>query len=175
MSEIVLVGNSALRTRCEEVDLTLLPSLNIETLLNRMHNTMKEERGIGLAANQIGVTMRIFILKLDDTSFKEYINPIITSAIELVPFEGEACLSVPGTSATTQRFRQVDLQWYDRNGTQQHSSFTDLQAFAVQHEMDHLDGKLYIDAFGPARKLLIMDKHRKYLKQVSRRSRNNLR
>ena len=162
MSEKVrLAGDPVLRAPCKKFDLNDLEYS--DKLLSKMYETMTAEKGIGLAANQIGESVQVFILK-DGDSYKEYINPEITGQSDLVSFEGEACLSIPGASATTKRFKQVKLAWTDRNGINIEGSFEDINAFAVQHEMDHLNGKLYIDQFGPVKRDLVLTKHRKYLK-----------
>lgn len=163
--KVRLISDPALRVQCTRINVSTYP---IDALLTRMYDTMCAERGIGLAANQIGETVQVFILKYED-SYQEYINPSFTILTDLVDFEGEACLSIPGTSATTKRYKVVGLNWQDRNGKSQYSIFTDLRAFAVQHEMDHLQGKLFIDAFGSLKRDLVLGKHRKYLREIRRR------
>ena len=162
MSKIRHLGDAALRTVCKP--LTSENGLDsVEDLLLEMHETMTAEQGIGLAANQIGQCVRVFILK-DGDSFKEFINPEIVSQMETVDFQGEGCLSIPGVSAPTKRFRRVNMTWTDRAGRTQEGEFLDMDAFAVQHEMDHLNGKLYIDQFGPVKKEMVVKKHKKFLK-----------
>ncbi|CAM6003918.1 unnamed protein product [Sphagnum balticum] len=139
--KVRLITDPVLRKVCETVDVSSDPMFLLG-LLETMNETMIAERGIGLAANQIGHPIRVFILKKDD-SYKEYINPEITSSSELVSFEGEACLSIPGTSGATQRYRRVSLTWVDRHGIKIEGNFEDMEAFAVQHEMDHLNGMLF--------------------------------
>jgi peptide deformylase len=166
MAEAVRILNDPiLRRKCDPVDTANLsadPKV-VQSLLDEMFATMTAEKGIGLAANQVGYTVQIFILK-DGDSFKEFINPEIVSQSELVDFEGEGCLSIPGTSGKTKRYKQLTLTWLDRNGTKNESVFQDMQAFAVQHEMDHLNGKLYIDQFGPVKRDLVLSKHRKHMR-----------
>jgi len=167
-TSVRLLDDPVLRKVCDPVDIWEAHVLHdIENLLKEMHETMVAERGIGLAANQIGRSLRIFIKK-DGDSFKEFINPKILSKEELVDFEGEGCLSIPGTSATTQRYRKLTLTWQDRTGTTHEGQFEDMDAFAVQHEIDHLDGKLYVDQFKPLKRDMVVKKHKKYLK-LSRR------
>lgn len=160
--KVRLINDPVLRKPCSEVN--PLDMVFIQGLLDSMYDTMVEEQGIGLAANQIGHSVRVFILK-DGDSYKEYINPEIIAQTEPVDFEGEGCLSIPGTSATTKRFKKVTLTWLDKNGIKNQSDFEDLRAFAVQHEMDHLNGKLYVDQFGPMKRTLVLDKHKKYLRR----------
>lgn len=141
---------------------------DIDGLLKEMHETMVAERGIGLAANQIGRSLRIFIKKTEN-GYQEFINPLILSAEEEVAFEGEGCLSIPGAVATTKRFRKLRLQWQDRTGTTHEGSFEDMDAFAIQHEIDHLNGKLYVDQFGPLKRDMVVKKHKKFLKLSGRK------
>jgi peptide deformylase len=104
-----------------------------------------------------------------DESFEEYINPEVLEASDLVDFENEVCLSIPGAFATTKRFKRLKLRWEDQNGIKKEGEFLDLQAFAVQHEMDHLDGKLYVDQFGPLKRQMVVAKHKKFLRLFRRR------
>jgi peptide deformylase len=161
LPRVRLLSDPVLRKVCEPLDLA--DRTFIEGLLEAMHETMKLEDGIGLAANQIGAPVRAFILK-DGESYKEYLNPEMTSQGELVLFEREACLSIPGTFAPTQRYNKVLLSWTTKSGEAKSATFEDLQAFAVQHEMDHLNGKLYIDQLKPLRRDMVLSKHRKFLR-----------
>jgi peptide deformylase len=130
---------------------------------------MIAEHGMGLAANQVGWLLRIFILKDNSAEgFREYINPEVLSQEELVDFEGEGCLSIPGATANTKRFRKLSLVWQDRHGATYTDEFLDMKAFAVQHEMDHLDGKLYVDQLGPMKRSLVLGKHKKFLRELGR-------
>jgi peptide deformylase len=160
--KVRLASDPVLRKVCENADL-LNDHVFIFGLLEAMNETMRAEGGIGLAANQIGIPVRVFILKSNE-SYREYINPEVICQSDLVPFEGEACLSIPGASATTKRFNRLSLTWLDKNGIKTEGNFEGMDAFAIQHEMDHLNGKLYVDQFGPLRKDMILTKHRKYLK-----------
>jgi peptide deformylase len=157
-----LVSDSVLRTPCDPVNF-LEDHTFIVGLLEAMNETMVASNGVGLAANQIGVSVKVFILK-NETSFNEFINPEILSQSDLVPFEGEACLSIPGALATTKRYSTLKLKWFDRFGIEKQETFTGFRAFAVQHEMDHLNGKLYIDQLGPVKRSLVLSKHQKFLK-----------
>jgi peptide deformylase len=152
-----------LRKPCiQVVDVT-----SIYDLLNTMFETMQAEKGIGLAANQIGQSLQVFILRDGDT-YKEYINPQVLSKEEEVDFEGEGCLSIPGISATTKRYRKLTLTWLDKFSNGHTADFVDMQAFAVQHEMDHLNGKLFIDQMGPMKKDVLIRKHKKFLRALGR-------
>ncbi len=162
--KIVLVGNPILNTPCVDVDLNVVPWQDLERLILGMTEAMNLVNGLGLAANQVGSSHRIFILKNNDLSITEYINPVLLNQTDPTQFEGEACLSVPGVSTTTTRYKEVALSWIDKHGKPNYNVFIGLEAFAVQHEMDHLNGKLYLDQFGPIKRSLLMKKHKKFLK-----------
>ena len=162
--KVRLIDDPILRKVCEPADLTNDP-IFIAGLLEAMNETMLAEGGIGLAANQIGYSLRIFILKDGETSYKEYINPELSDVSELVPFQGEACLSIPGASSITNRYRRVCLSWLDKKGVNNQEVFEDMKAFAIQHEMDHLNGKLYVDQLSRLKREIVLNKHRKFIKR----------
>lgn len=138
-------------------------------LLSRMEATMNAERGVGLAANQIGIDQRVFVLRaIGNGTTREFINPEIIEQDDIVSFEGEGCLSIPGITATTERYKKIKLKFQDRHGNSQEQEFAELDAYAVQHEMDHLNGKLYIDQFGPVKKDLLVNKHKKFIRLKER-------
>lgn len=138
-------------------------------LLEEMRETMLAEGGIGLAANQIGYPVKVFILKDESPKgYEAFFNPVLLEVTEPVKFEGEGCLSIPGVTATTERFKYATLRWTDESGTEHSRKFQDMGAFAVQHEMDHLYGILYIDQFGPVKRQLIVSKHKKHVRLVRR-------
>ncbi len=139
----------------------------VKSLVPKMIEIMNQEEGLGLAANQVGISKRFFIIK-ENEQVKLVINPEITELGPLTPFT-EGCLSIPGTSAETQRARQLKLKYRDENFVEVETEYNGLAAVAVQHEVDHLDGKLYTDQLPAMRRLLVLDKHRKFLKQRSRR------
>jgi peptide deformylase len=163
-TSVRLIDDPVLRKPCDPVDpWTAEVLLNIDDLLREMHETMRAENGIGLAANQIGRSLRIFILK-SELSYKAFINPELLHVSELVDFETEGCLSIPGAIAATKRYRKVRLRWIDKEGTNQEADFENMDAFAIQHEMDHLDGKLYVDQLKPLKRDMVIKKHKKFVK-----------
>lgn len=124
--------------------------------------TMNKENGYGLAANQVGINKRFFIMKnLEDG--KLFINPEIIDMTQIEPFD-EGCLSIPGTSAITQRAKILKVRYLDENFTEIEEEYKGLDAVAIQHEVDHLNGKLYTDSLPPMRKHLVLEKHRKFIK-----------
>ena len=167
MDKVRLLDDPILRKPCEPVPADLSVQ-ELNDILSRMGVTMAREQGIGLAANQIGISLRIFILKRGDSfdTFDTYINPEIINAEEEVTFDTEGCLSIPGVVSPTKRFRKVTVRYRDVQGTTQEKSVENIDAFAVQHEMDHLNGKLYIDQYGPVKKQMVVAKHKKFLRRM---------
>ena len=112
-------------------------------LLSEMVLTMREECGVGLAAPQVGISKSIAVVACGD-SVISMINPVITSRKGSLSFE-EGCLSVPGKSVKVKRAEEISVSYLDENGMPHNEIFKGLEARIVQHEVDHLNGKLIID------------------------------
>ena len=136
----------------------------IQTLINDMVETMYAAPGIGLAAPQIGVPLRIFVIDLSlghkADELLVFVNPVFLER-DGVQLEEEGCLSVPGFNATVARPQRAVVQGLDRQGEMRTVEGTDLLARAFQHEMDHLDGKLFLDRVRGIKRDLIVTKIRK--------------
>lgn len=165
-TSVRLIDDPVLRIPCSPLSTDNGLDL-IDDLLAEMNATMVAENGVGLAANQIGRSVRVFILK-QGSSYDEFINPEILEASNPDKYLNEGCLSIPGVSAETTRFLTVNLRWADKQGVVHERVLKDQDAVRVQHEMDHLNGKLYVDQFGPVKRDMIVKKHKKYLKFRSR-------
>ncbi|MCQ2417543.1 MAG: peptide deformylase [Oscillospiraceae bacterium] len=114
-------------------------------LLDDMIDTLKQSGGVGLAAPQVGILRRVFIMMLDeDDTVIEAINPEIVKTSGKVR-DTEGCLSVPNTWGIVTRPKQVVLRAYDRNGQQYEMKLKDLGARCACHENDHLDGHLFLE------------------------------
>ena len=138
---IVKYGDEILRKVCRPVE-KITP--RILTLLDDMAETMREADGCGLAAPQVGILRRIAVVEVEPGELIELINPrIIAFAGEQE--EQEGCLSLPGRWGVTKRPRHVTVRALDRHGKSFDISGSDLLARALCHELDHLDGKLFID------------------------------
>ena len=151
---IVTSEDEVLRKKCRPVEKITPRTL---TLLDDMLDTMRAANGVGLAAPQVGILRRIVIVDIGE-GLIEMINP------EIVATEGEqegeeGCLSVPGKQGIVKRPSYVRVQALDRNGVMQTYEGTDLLARCFCHELDHLDGKLYIDK---AEKLIYPDADGEY-------------
>jgi len=142
---ILKYGDSALHLRAADVA-AITP--DIETLVDDMIETMYAAPGVGLAAPQVGVSLRIFVVDIslgrDPDGLIVMINPhfVIRDGMQL---EEEGCLSLPGFEATVVRPTRVVVRGLDRDGAEHERDGTGLLARAFQHEMDHLDGTLFID------------------------------
>ena len=137
---------------------------DIERLIDDMIETMYAAPGVGLAAPQIGVPLRIFVV---DTSVgRDPAGPIVMVNPEFVSRDGmqleeEGCLSVPGFNATVVRPMRATVKGLDRAGSRYERRGTDLLARAFQHEMDHLDGTLFVDHLRGIKRDLIVRRIRK--------------
>ena len=141
LRNIVKEGDEALRKVCKPVT-EITP--RIIQLLDDMADTMHEANGVGLAAPQVAVLRRICIVETEPGELIEMINPeIIATAGEQREIEG--CLSVPGKSGVTKRPMTVTVRALDRNGNEFTVTGSGLKARAFCHEIDHLDGTLFVD------------------------------
>ena len=125
----------------------LVPDINgtIASLVTEMFDAMDKARGLGLAAVQVGELVRLFITLAPHDKPRVFINPdILETSIEEVPFE-EGCLSIPGLNADVKRPASVRVQAWNEKGRPFSLSADGLFARVIQHEMDHLNGILFID------------------------------
>ena len=137
---VVQVGDEVLRRKCQPVETF---DEKLWAFLDDMKDTVKFEQGAGLAAPQVGVLRRAVVVDVDEGYF-EFINPVILSSKgEQNGWEG--CLSVRGKSGIVSRPMKVRLAYQDRNGEKHVLQAKGFFARAICHELDHLDGVLYID------------------------------
>ena len=143
--QIVQHPDIFLREPTSEVKLPL--SAEDQVIIDQMIDTMYRNKGIGLAANQVGYARRIFVMDTsnDRNSPKIFINPVIEKRAKNKVTAGEGCLSCLNQFADVRRPEYVGLKWICRHGKDQYKSFYHLPARVLQHEMDHLEGRLCID------------------------------
>jgi peptide deformylase len=158
---ILKYGDRHLHEPARRVDVV---TPDVDRVLEDMIETMYAAPGIGLAAPQIGVGLRMFVI---DTSFGRdpaglivMINPEIVER-EGMQLEEEGCLSVPGFNATVVRPDRIVVKGLDRGGSPHERPGTGLLARAFQHEMDHLDGRLFVDLLRGIKRDLIVRRIRK--------------
>ncbi|MFQ7233812.1 MAG: peptide deformylase [Enterococcus hulanensis] len=116
----------------------------IVTLLDDMYETMIAHDGIGLAAPQIGKNLRIAVIEVEEGDRFDFINPEIIER-KGTSIDVEGCLSIPETYGTVERADEVTVRYYDNEGSEMEVTAYGYLARAFQHEIDHLDGKLFID------------------------------
>ncbi len=158
---IVRYGTQVLHQAAAPVE-TITPE--IDALVGDMIETMYAAPGIGLAATQVGAPLRIFVIDLsvgrDPAGLISMINPTFVERTGM-QLEDEGCLSVPGFNATVARPQRVVVRGLDRSGAEQTLEGTGLLARAFQHEMDHLDGTMFVDRLRGIKRDLIVRKIRK--------------
>lgn len=146
---------------------------DLRNLANDMLETMYDAPGIGLAAPQVGVLARLIVLdceKEDGATPRPTVmfNPEITASSEETSSYDEGCLSIPDQYAEVIRPAEVEVKWIDEHGKEQHSGFDGLWATCVQHEIDHLNGKLFIDYLKPLKRQMITRKMQKLKREMAR-------
>lgn len=162
---IYLYGQPVLRQEAEDIE----PDYpNLHKLVEDMFETMYHSEGVGLAAPQIGLPISVIVIDgnvLAD-SFPEckdlkfaLINPVLDILEDVTPVtRDEGCLSLPGLSEPVKRHEHVRLNWLDENFEEHEQEFTGFAARIIQHEYDHLLGKVYTDRINPIRKQMIKTK-----------------
>jgi peptide deformylase len=168
---IYTYGHEVLRKKCQPID-TQHPEL--ATLIENMFETMYASQGVGLAAPQIGLGIRMFIVdttqwevaESDEKIRQVFINPVIEEEWdEPWKFE-EGCLSIPGIREGVTRHALVKLQFYDADFTLHHQTYKGMAARVIQHEYDHIEGILFTDKIHPLRKKLLQGKLRDMSKGI---------
>ena len=140
---VVLYGDPVLKKEAQDVD---PDKVDIKELVADMFETMYHEKGIGLSAIQINVITRVITIDVSKERNEQLvlINPIITEKKDLIIFD-EGCLSVPGFYEKVERYNYITLEANDVNGKKFTLDASELLAVCIQHEIDHLDGKLFVD------------------------------
>ncbi len=167
---IVMYGDPILRKRSKEIP---EGSLDIKTFVQDMFETMYAANGIGLAAPQIGKGIRLFVVDgtaLDDleedmTGFKKvFVNPVIINEEgDKWDFE-EGCLSIPNIRENVARPERLRIRYEDEEGNAMDEEYGGMKARIIQHEYDHLDGKMFVDYLTPLKKRMLKGK----LKDISK-------
>ncbi|MCW8887185.1 MAG: peptide deformylase [Motiliproteus sp.] len=142
---------------------------NIRTIIDDMFETMYEAPGIGLAATQVNVHQRIVVIDLSEEKDDPLvmINPEYEILDEEREESQEGCLSVPGYYETVERANHIRLKALDRNGEAYELEASDLLAVCIQHEIDHLDGKLFVDYLSNLKRNRIRTKLEKKHRQAA--------
>ena len=140
-----------------------------KTIRDMFETLYASGNGIGLAAPQVGIKKRIVVIdiKKDDVSNPiAFINPKIIKFSNEKFINEEGCLSVPEYYADVERAKEVEVEWFDNEG-KKNKTFTGLMSICIQHEIDHLDGILFIDYLSKLKRKLVIDKLKKIKKKNS--------
>lgn len=161
--KIIYLPDPRLRKVSSEIDVF---DDKLQVLIDDMFETMYHARGVGLAAPQIGINLRLSVIDVigDKSQQLVLINP------EIIASEGEeeyqeGCLSVPGVYDKVKRAKTVTIKALDRNGAKYEMTASGLLGECFQHEIDHLNGKLYIDLLSPLKRNLARKKLDKFIRQ----------
>lgn len=168
---IVAYGNPVLKKKCDNIKSNYE---NLDELIDNMWETMYAASGVGLAAPQIGLSIRIFIvdaspfskdesLSLEErqnlSKFKKvFINPVIKAITNDLNIFNEGCLSIPDIREDVLRENEINIEYYDQSFQKQNLILKGLRARVVQHEYDHIEGILFIDKLSAFKKRLIKGK-----------------
>ncbi|WGI22518.1 peptide deformylase [Amylibacter sp. IMCC11727] len=169
VKQILIHPDPLLKKQCAAVD-TVSPE--VQTLARDMLDTMYDAPGVGLAAPQVGVLSRIFVM--DCTAKEEepeplvLINPQVVWTSEETSVYNEGCLSLPEMYEDVERPAKAVMQFLDIDGAQQEREFDGLWATCAQHELDHLNGKLFIDYLSGLKRSMITKKMMKLKKERAR-------
>lgn len=162
---IVVYGSPVLRQIAKEIRAEDFP--NLKNLISDMFDTMYKSDGMGLAAPQIGKSIRIFVVDAtsladEDPSLADFKKAFINPQLQLLGEEdlvmNEGCLSIPKIREDVYRSNKVKITYYDENWNYFDEEYDGLKARVIQHEYDHLDGVLFVDKINPLRKKLIRGK-----------------
>lgn len=164
---IIYIPDPRLRTMSKPIEVF---DEALQTLIDDMFETMYSVRGVGLAAPQVGINIRLSVIDCSEDKSQQLvlINPEIIESSEWGSFQ-EGCLSVPGFYAEVKRAKSVRLRAQDRHGNFYEMDADDLLAECFQHEIDHLNGKVFIDYLSPVKRQLARKKVEKYVRDKSKR------
>ena len=165
--QIILAPDSRLNQISKKVE--IIDDFIISTL-NQMLECMYQNNGIGLAAPQVGILKRLIVIDCSDNKDVKkplkFINPEITKLSKNISEFEEGCLSLPSQYAKVIRPSEITLKYKNIEGLICESKFSGLEATCIQHEIDHLDGKLFVDHISKLKKNIIIKKLKKFKKKI---------
>lgn len=171
--EVITYPNPLLRKKSEDV---VKFDSELHTLLDDMYETMIEKSGVGLAAIQIAVPLNVLIINIpneediqDKDELIEAINPVITHKDGELVFN-EGCLSVPGFNEEIKRAKHIIVKYFDRFGNEHVMECEDFLAVAWQHEMEHLEGHLFIEKLSYIKRKKFEKEYKRKLKEEAKKS-----
>ena len=169
IKNIITVPNEILKKTSEPIEKV---SDNEKKLINDLFETMYNSKGIGLAAVQVGILKRILVIDISSKNEKKnplsFINPIIKKVSDETSIYEEGCLSIPDTFIEIQRPKICEVEYIDINGKKKNLKCDGLLSTCLQHEINHLDGKLIIDHLSKLKRDIIIKKISKTKKNPNR-------
>lgn len=161
--KIELLGSDILRRRADEVP---GPDPELDRLIDDMFETMYAAKGIGLAGPQVGVARRVIVVDVNDDGGEKLgpfalLNPRVVEAGTQLDKHEEGCLSIPNVTGVVERPWHVVVEGLDRQGEPVTIEADGMLARCLQHEIDHLDGVLFIDRLSPLKRNMLLRKYRK--------------
>jgi peptide deformylase len=157
--EVVAIGDPVLRRRARELNSEEIASAEVQRLIDDLIETKRAAHGAGLAANQVGEALRVAVVEVEEgnprypykppESLTVMINPAIEPLSDETVMINEGCLSVPDLRGSLQRHLTIRVRYLDRDGVERQEDKRGLTAGTYQHEIDHLDGVLFVDRADP--------------------------
>ena len=159
---IVMYGDPVLRQKAKDIE----PGTDLQPLVSDMFETMDAASGVGLAAPQIGKSIRLFIIDggvIEDepgmADFKKiFVNPVMIEELGTTWEYEEGCLSIPNIREKVTRKERLTIRYMDENWNPHEETFDGLKARIIQHEYDHIEGKMFVDYLTPLKKRLLKGK-----------------
>lgn len=175
-SKIIQFGNRTLRQKAASIDVNSLPSSDVDDVILRLKESLPEH-GIGLAAPQIDISKRIFIADISKENWTDEkiapvicINPKVVRYGERIESDWEGCLSLPGIWGEVERSYNIEAQYYNEGGKVVHRELSGVAARVFQHELDHLDGVLFVDRMKDMTTLMTDEEFKKQDKRGGHKS-----
>ncbi len=168
---IVRLGHPSLRTPASPVEPEQLASLEMQELIDSMFETMRDAKGVGLAAPQLGITLQLFVYAAvdpdqdegEEPEFKVVVNPMVVPEPGELVSEWEGCLSIPDLRGLVLRHPAVRVNALDRHGEKVDYLARGYEGRIVQHEFDHLNGIVFLDRMRELRSLCFTEEWEQYL------------
>ena len=170
--QILKLGNPNLRLKAKAYSSKLIGSTVFLQIVSDLRDSLRESGGIGLAAPQINIPFRILVVEITNTStrygeiqplpFEVYVNPTLSVIDDKKQGFWEGCLSVPGMMGYVERPRKVKVDYISGEGQKKFTIFEDFLATVFQHELDHLNGTLYVDKIANPELFAFEEEYRKF-------------
>lgn len=163
-------GNPILRQKAKKVSVAFLKSTKFEKLIAQMFRTMKQSNGVGLAAPQIGISMQLAVIQVQPTKLRPnleslpktvIINPKILSHSTQQTTDWEGCLSFEDVRGKATRYNKIKVEYTDEKGKKVTRDLSGFLARVFQHEIDHLNGLVYVDRMKDMKTLMVLDEFKK--------------